>query len=34
VYGHRELLPMSLLKEGMELLKFDEVLKALMRLRP
>ena len=30
VYGHRELLPMSLLKEGVELLKYDDVLKALV----
>jgi hypothetical protein len=30
VYEHRELLPMSLLKEGIELLKYDEVVKRLL----
>jgi len=29
VYGHRELLSMSLFKEGIELLRYDEVVKAL-----
>ncbi len=29
VYGHRELLPMSLLKEGIELLRYDELVRVL-----
>jgi hypothetical protein len=34
VYGHRKLLSMSLLKEGVELLRYDEVVKALREHRP
>ncbi len=29
VYEHRELLPMSLLREGLEKLRYDEVVKVL-----
>lgn len=34
VYGHRELLLMSLLKEGFELLRYDEVVDTLRAGRP